>query len=197
MYTYDCIVSVHMFRIVTCKYLSYNNRNGRNYQILLCEVNIMRLVDWEKIKVAVPEGRWKEILSVNGNVFLDPECMQLFGESLYYVDKQIVKENLLTVPNKINVFFVNDFNLTFEEIPELNDDKVFGMHINMVIYPLPRIQKIKDKRVKIFIFTEELVHCIWNIIDETKVKEKVVEILKNTEYKITWKDVLKWELNLK
>ena len=29
----------------------------------------MRLVDWEKIKVAVPEGRWKEILSVNGNVF--------------------------------------------------------------------------------------------------------------------------------
>ena len=157
----------------------------------------MRLVDWGKIKVAVPEGRWKEILSVNGNVFLDPECMQLFGESLYYVDKQIVKENLLTVPNKINVFFVNDFNLTFEEIPELNDDKVFGMHINMVIYPLPRIQKIKDKRVKIFIFTEELVHCIWNIIDETKVKEKVVEILKNTEYKITWKDVLKWELNLK
>lgn len=85
----------------------------------------MRLVDWEKIKVAVPEGRWKEILSVNGNVFLDPECMQLFGESLYYVDKQIVKENLLTVPNKINVLFVNDFNLTFEEIPELNDDKVF------------------------------------------------------------------------
>lgn len=71
------------------------------------------------------------------------------------------------------------------------------MHINMVIYTLPRIQKIKDKRVKIFIFTEELVHCIWNIIDETKVKEKVVEILKNTEYKITWKDVLKWELNLK
>ena len=63
------IFLVHMFRIVTCKYLSYNNKNGRNYHILLCEVNIMRLVDWEKIKVAVPEGRWKEILSVNGNVF--------------------------------------------------------------------------------------------------------------------------------
>lgn len=33
-----------MFRIVTCKYLSYNNRNGRNCQILLSEVNILKLL---------------------------------------------------------------------------------------------------------------------------------------------------------
>ena len=33
-----------MFRIVTCKYLSYNNRNGRNYQILLYEEIGMRRV---------------------------------------------------------------------------------------------------------------------------------------------------------
>lgn len=33
-----------MFRIVTCKYLSYNNKNGRNYQILLYEEIGMRRV---------------------------------------------------------------------------------------------------------------------------------------------------------
>lgn len=60
-----------------------------------------------------------------------------------------------------------------------------------------RIQKLKDKRLKMFIFTEELVHCIWNTMNETKVKEKVVEILRDTEYKIRWEDVIKWGLNLK
>lgn len=157
----------------------------------------MRLIDWKRLKCAVPEGIFQMILSVNGNVLLDSEHMQLFGESLYYTEKHIKKENLSYIPEKINVFFVRDFNLNFEEVSEVNDNKMFGMWVNMIIYPMNRIQKLKDKRLKMFIFTEELVHCIWNTMNETKVKEKVVEILRDTEYKIRWEDVIKWGLNLK
>lgn len=157
----------------------------------------MKLKDNIHMKYPDIPGMLSGEIQYAGTRKLNPNLMQLFAESLYCVGKQMELEHLVNVPIRLNVIFSKDYNFGFEE--DENDISSNGCYFNLIVYPLDKIEKLNNNRMGVFVFTEELTHCIWQIKDETKVKHKVIEILKNLSYynDITIEEVEKWGINWK
>lgn len=106
--------------------------------------------------------------------FTQEEAMQM-DMALIALEKQITKEELYPIP-KTTMLITENGKVNFE----INDGALGACTSKYVIYAVDRWRKEKIAPLGILIiFLEELCHSVWNTFDETKVKHKVVEVLRN------------------
>ncbi|MDP4144166.1 MAG: hypothetical protein Q8936_06720 [Bacillota bacterium] len=111
---------------------------------------------------------------------------KLFTYALMKLEEQILAEHLdLDNVPKAFAIFTEDGEIEIS-LPE----GVLGVNTHLLIYTVQRWKSYNiTEPFKVSVFLEEMCHWLWNIEDETEVKYKIFEILKNIYPNIEFKEI--------
>ena len=108
--------------------------------------------------------------------------IELFNKVLKCIDNHLVMDKIdLSMLYTLNVFFIEE-EITFSYE---GNTETCGNQFHLATYRMDKIRSYKSDVFTAVIFTEELTHYYWRIFDETIVKYKVVEILKDMYPQLT------------
>lgn len=134
----------------------------------------------------------KNKVSLLSNCKLNVNEVILFNLAIQAVANHIEKDQInLDDYYKLNIFFTENGKISFHE----ETNTINGMQIYMAVYIMDRLRKNNNASFTIFVYIEELVHYFWRIYDETQVKYKIVDIIKDIVPDFTIEIAKGWGLN--
>ena len=117
------------------------------------------------------------VFSINPKIPFTEGEAGLFGEVMSLVESQCVKEGIHKEDlGSANLIISDDGSYSFEVDP--SDGDAYGYNMHNIIYAMNKLREKNNIIFTMIVFTEELVHFIWPTLTESKVKLKVIEILK-------------------
>ena len=134
----------------------------------------------------------KDKVKIFSNCNLNINEIQLFQISLQLVANYLNHKNFtLNDYYCLNIFFTENGIISFHD----ESNKVNGMQIYMAIYKMKNLREKNMSTFSMFVYIEELAHYFLRISDETKIKYKVIEIMKELIPSFSINDVKGWGLN--
>lgn len=125
-------------------------------------------------------------LNVVGNVELSQDEIKCFNHALVLLSIQLQKENInISNLHSVNILFLSDGNFSIQN----TRNGFAGCTTSVIIYVMNVIRSWNDANKVIAVFLEELAHHFWNIEDESIVKHKVLEIMRNININLNMEDI--------
>ena len=133
------------------------------------------------IEIIKPQSLQKKLNAFATCVLTEDE-VRLFNEVLKCIDNHLIIDKIdLSMLYTLNVFFIEE-EITFSYE---GNTGTLGNQFHLATYRMSKLRNYNSDVLAAIIFTEELVHYYWRISDETIVKHKVVEVLKDMYPKLT------------
>ena len=130
-------------------------------------------------------------VTVLTNCDITEEEVNHFNLALKCVAERLRYDNIdLSTYYTLNVFFTYDGTVSFFEKKEGN----CGSQFHIALYRMEPLRRYNSKILMLFIFLEEMVHYFWRIFDETDVKYKIEEIIKDIIPEFTLEDMKEFKL---
>lgn len=143
--------------------------------------------------IIIPKYLKEKVLIASNHSLLNTD-IRLFNIALQIVFEEInsdiikgIIDEVLDNLKRVNIIFTKNGELSFSGI-----EKELGVHFSIIIYKMEPLHYLENQRLTLFTFVEELTHHFWGIEDETKVKYKVIEIMKRYDKDITLEIVKGW-----
>lgn len=126
-------------------------------------------------KIVIPKI-FKGKIRLFSNCQLSKNEVLLYNICLQITANHIIIDNIdISDFYQLNIFFTEKGELSFEE----SNCNVFGQQVYMVNYNMKHIRSRNNYNLMLFVYFEELVHYFWRIYDETDVKYKVTDLMKD------------------
>lgn len=137
-----------------------------------------------------PKPLIPEILKDKVKIFstccLTMDEVKTFNLALQTVADHLKKEKInLNNHQLVNIIFTENGEIVFYE----DIETVTGIQMSVIAYMMNKIRKLDSLTILTIVYIEELVHFFWRIYDETEVKYKVVEIIRDIIPEFTIEDM--------
>lgn len=117
---------------------------------------------------------FKDIIQNSTTCILDPRILQCYGTALDLLAEAIKKDSIDMSTCSVCVMFTDHEVNSFTTIPPTTQ----GVFLSLIVYQVDRwkSKQFNDTQI-VLVLLEELVHYMYQIRDESLVKDKVTEII--------------------